>query len=40
MQSRMDAMVARMDEEEQEISDKEDKLMENNETKKKRGRLW
>ena len=35
----MDATVARMDEAEQQISDTEDKLIENNEAEKKRGRL-
>ena len=35
MQSRMDAIVARMDKE-QRISNKEDKVMENNEAEKKR----
>ena len=33
----MDAMVARMDEAEQRISDIEDKFMENNEAEKKEG---
>ena len=33
----MDAVVARMDEAEQRISDIEDKLMENNEAGEKRG---
>ena len=32
----MDAMAARMDEAEQQVSDIEDKLMENNEAEKKR----
>ena len=36
LQSRMDAMAARMDEAEQGISDIEDKLIENNEVEKKR----
>ena len=36
LQSRMDAMAARMDEAEQRNSDIEDKLMENNEAEKKR----
>ena len=35
----MNAMAARMDESEQRISNREDKLMENNEAEKKRGRL-
>ena len=35
LQSQMDATVARMDEAEQQISDIEDKLMENNETEKR-----
>ena len=39
LQSQMHAMVARMDETEQQISDIEDKLMENNEAKKKIGRI-
>ena len=37
LQSRMDAMVARMDGAEQRISDIKDKLMENNEAEKKEG---
>ena len=36
MQSHMDAIAARMDEAEQQISDIEDKLMQNNEAEKKR----
>ena len=36
MQSQIDAMMARMDEAEQQISDIEDKIMENNEADKKR----
>ena len=39
MQSWMEAAAARMDEAEQRISDIEDKLIENNEAEKKRGRL-
>ena len=35
----MDARVARMDEGGQQISDIEDKLLENNEAEKKRGKL-
>ena len=35
----MDRVAARMDEAEQTISDIEDKLIENNEAEKKRGRL-
>ena len=35
----MDAAAARMDKAEQRISDTEDKLIENNEAEKKRGRL-
>ena len=33
----MDAMAARMDEADQRFSDREDKLMENNEVEKKEG---
>ena len=39
LQSWMDAVAARMDEAEQRIHEIEDKLMENNATEKKRGRL-
>ena len=36
MQTQMDTITARMDEAEEQISDTEDKIMENNEAKKKR----
>ena len=36
MQSHMDAMAVRMEEAKQQISDVEDKLMQNNEAEKKR----
>ena len=39
MQSRIDATAARVDEAEQQISDIEEKIMENNEAENKRGKV-